>query len=194
MLTRVSHRLVNSVIKDEQDEQQRAIYEYGCELWLYTVISTLGLMLIGSILGFCIESMTMIVVFYLCQSNGGGYHASTHTRCFLTMVIGLLLGLLFVSVPVPKEFFAGILLLSTAILMVFPLYLNPKRQYLFSNSNVLTIRSRLTTIVVAIVFVVLICLKQVNAAKSLCSALLFSSISRVYAILSYKSRKPNPMS
>lgn len=193
MLTRVAHRLVNAVIKDEQDEQQRAIYEYGCELWLYTVISTLGLMLIGSILGFCIESMTMIVVFYLCQSNGGGYHASTHTRCFLTMVIGLLLGLLFLRVHFPDMSYIAILLCSTVILLVFPLHLTQNKQHLFSQKDLLVKRSRLTTVCIAIGFIVLICHGLIEIAKCVCIAMLFSSVSRMFAIMPNISKKSSAM-
>lgn len=188
MLTRVAHRLVNSVIKDEQDEQQRAIYEYGCELWLYTVISTLGLVLIGLSLSSCLESITMIAVFYLCQSTGGGYHASTHTRCFLTMVIGLLLGLLFLRVRLPDLSFISFMLCSTVTLLVFPLHLTPNRKHLFSQANLLVKRSRSVTVCITIGYVGLVFLGETDIAKCVCIAMLFSSISRIFAIMSNRSK------
>lgn len=191
MLTKIAHRMTNALISDEQDEKQRAIYEYGCELWLYTVISTLGLLLIGTILGYFFETAAMISVFYLCQSNGGGYHAASHIRCFLIMVISLLLGLIFLKVLTSDILFTCILLFSTAILLLFPLHLHPNKQYLLAETSALSKRSRIITLFIAISIYAVGNLISIKIAYSGCIAILLSSISRVYAIVTTTTKAQN---
>lgn len=183
MLSKIARWLTNKVIINEHDEQQRAVYEYGCELWLYTVISTLGLFFVGIFFGFGIEALTIIVVFYLCQSNGGGYHASTHMRCFLTMLAGLLLGLLFLNLSLPASFFLVLLLCSTITQIVFPLHLNPNKRYMLSQKDKLVKRSRFITTSITISFFIFGFLGQIEIANSICCAMFLSTISRMFAIL-----------
>lgn len=63
MLMKIAQWLTAAILSDLQDEQQRLLYEYGCELWLYTVSSTLGLFLIGVLLGAPLETVTLIAIF-----------------------------------------------------------------------------------------------------------------------------------
>ena len=77
-------------------EAEREVCEYGFAITICTIASTLGLLL-GQFLG----GAVLIALFYTCQSSGGGYHASTHLRCFLTMCAGLLAGLGFSLLPCP---------------------------------------------------------------------------------------------
>lgn len=66
------------------------VYVYGFDAALYTFLSTAGLVLIGCVLGQGIETLIIISLFYVNQTLGGGFHASTHLNCFITMVLGLL--------------------------------------------------------------------------------------------------------
>ena len=50
MLTKIAQQLTAVVLGDHYDEQERMLCEYGCELWLYTVISTISLLIIGAAL------------------------------------------------------------------------------------------------------------------------------------------------
>lgn len=182
MLTKMAKRLTIALIPDCSDEQERAMYEYGCELWLYTVFSTLGLVLIGTVLGCPFEAIVMISIFYLCQSNGGGYHASTHIHCFLTMAVGMLLGLLLVNTVVPFIAAVTALSASTAILLFFPLYLHPKKRYLSVRRRTLEKRSRIVTMCIVLCVVVSVWLVPIRLFYVECFAMLFSAISRGYAI------------
>lgn len=73
MLMSLSKIIISFILNDSCDEKQREICEYGCELWLYTILSTLGLLMIGLIAKAPIEAITIISIFYVCQSNGGGF-------------------------------------------------------------------------------------------------------------------------
>lgn len=76
----------NEIVRAEDHE----VYAYGLDAILYTMISTLGLVLIGVVMRSTTEALVIIGMFYINQTLGGGFHASTHLRCFLTMAVGLL--------------------------------------------------------------------------------------------------------
>ena len=76
---------------------QRDVYLYGIELFLHTLFSTLGLLIISALLHRPIEGSIIIALYYTNQTIGGGFHASAHTRCFLTMSVGLVLALLLLN-------------------------------------------------------------------------------------------------
>lgn len=85
MLMKAAQWLVDSLFSDFSNADQRITCIYGCELWLYTILSTLGLLILGVFLQSFWEAVIIIFIFYNCQSTGGGFHASSHMRCFLTM-------------------------------------------------------------------------------------------------------------
>ena len=72
MLEFLAGKISHSLLLEKNDGQQYEICKYGCEIWLYTLISTLGLIHIGRLMGFMLETVVIVSVFYLCQSNGGG--------------------------------------------------------------------------------------------------------------------------
>ncbi len=61
------------------EEQEQALY--GCEILLYTVFSTLGLLITGLLFSRFLETVCIVSIFYVMQSTGGGYHAHTHSGC-----------------------------------------------------------------------------------------------------------------
>ena len=148
----LSKIIISFILNDSCDEKQREICEYGCELWLlYTILSTLGLLMIGLIAKAPIEAITIISIFYVCQSNGGGFHASTHTKCFLTMACGLSLGILIIKISSTHSVFYSLWLIPFIALFVFPLCLHPNKQHLQYQSQQLIKRSRLTTLILLLV-------------------------------------------
>lgn len=104
-------------------EAEREVYEYGFAITICSIASTLGLLL-GQFLG----GAVLIALFYTCQSSGGGYHASTHLRCFLTMCAGLLAGLGFSLLPCPLWALCALAVLAVAVLLAVPLTLHPNKQ------------------------------------------------------------------
>ena len=68
------------------DPEQREVAAYGFDLLIYTLLSTLGLLLAGAVLGRGVQAALIVGLFYLNQTFGGGFHARTHLRCFATML------------------------------------------------------------------------------------------------------------
>lgn len=181
MLTYLA-RKITSLLVPANNEQEAELCQYGCEIWLYTVFSTIGLVSIGALLGFTFESILIVTIFYLCQSNGGGYHASSHARCFLTMVIGLLMCLAYVHFIQLQWLHYIALGISLTIMLKYPVCLHPNKQYLSADINLLSKRSKTVSISIAIVIVIIGLLGQGRMAKAGCVAMIGSSISRIYAI------------
>lgn len=185
MLTKIAQQLTAVVLGDHYDEQERMLCEYGCELWLYTVISTIGLLIIGAALGFPFETILIVTIFYLCQSNGGGYHASTHNKCFITMVVGLFIGLQLQKICT-QHIYIFFCLGSSFVLLRFPLYLHTNKRYLLQKKTELKKRSRIITSCILLVSLYLNFVKIQKVSYSICIALFLSSISRLYAVTKEK--------
>lgn len=61
-------------------KHNRSTYVYGLDIFLYTILSTVGLLLIGYVSHHFYESVLLIILFYTNQTYGGGFHASSHTK------------------------------------------------------------------------------------------------------------------
>lgn len=137
------------------DETKREIYLYGIDLFLYTLISTAGLILIAALMGRAAQGLIIIALYYLNQTLGGGFHASTHLRCFLMMAAGLILSLLALSLDPPRAVIWSLVLLSGGALLLFPLKLHKNKAYLKPKSPRFIKRSRCVTALEALLFVLL---------------------------------------
>jgi accessory gene regulator B len=69
-------------------ENDQDIYSYGLELLISTVMNILALLALGLIFGRLAETAVVLAVMLPMQSFAGGYHANTHLKCFLIMIIG----------------------------------------------------------------------------------------------------------
>lgn len=70
--------LLNKYVPMTDDEFE--VYQYAFDIALYTIISTTGLIFVGLLCNQIVPTLICISLFYLNQSFGGGYHASTHLR------------------------------------------------------------------------------------------------------------------
>ena len=179
MLMRFARWVVDAVFSNSLDESQREICIYGAELMFYTWLSTLALLAIGCLCGHPVESAIIILSFYVLQSNGGGYHASSHIRCFLLMTAGLLTGMAMLRLS--KETLAVFAVISAGVLLLTPLQLHPNKRYLAKHSNQLKSHSHLATLSVCIFVLAFALLKHEALYKAGCAALLLSAISRLAA-------------
>ena len=182
MMSKISHSMTKWLFSNTHNETQLLMCQYGLELWIYTIISTIGLVLIGVLFNAVLEASAIICIYYICQSNGGGFHASTHLKCFLTMACGLVVGLLLIKCRIINTVapFAGVF--SGFILLRYPLYLHQNKSYLKGDSSRLIKRSRYITICLIVLSTVLYFYNRQWFSVA-CVALLVSSASRMTAIL-----------
>ena len=161
-------------------DEDREVYEYGIDIALYTLLSTLGLLAIGLAFGRFFEGALMIAVFYLCQSYGGGYHAHSHLTCFVTMAAGLAAALGLLLVPIPLAAHLVLAALSLLLLVRFPLVLHENKSYLEADRGRLTRRSYIVSISLGCA-AALCALLLPALAPAACLALVFAAISRFSA-------------
>ena len=178
--TQLVHILCNGT--DLSSEQYDAL-NYGMETLVYTVFSTLALVVIGLLFIQPLNACVLITVFYLNQTIGGGFHANSHMKCFITMAIFLMLGLAINHLHLPAKIYTILSVPAFLILMICPLTLHKNKQYLSDQSARLILRSRfITTMQVMIYIVICFGLQSIHMAFSIGVA--FSAVSRLYAVIS----------
>lgn len=182
MLMKTSEWIVAHLFPDMQDEGQRLACTYGCEIWLYSLISTFGLLLTGVLLQSFLEATLIITVFYIFQKNGGGFHASSHAKCFFVMFFGLLSGLFLTHIPNIQTLFPYAYVFSFIILFALPLRLHPYKQYLLVKKKQLYLRSYLITLSIAVGIVAIGLLEDKSLFRAGCSAVFLSAVSRLFAV------------
>lgn len=124
------------------DEDAQAVCLYGIDIFLYTLISTMGLLLIGALVHRFFETVIWITLYYLNQTFGGGYHATSHLKCFITMAVSLAACLLLLTVAIPLYLQILLLVVSSMLLFLFPLRLHENKRYLAKHSRFFVIRYR----------------------------------------------------
>ena len=69
-------------------ENDTDIYTYGLELLISTLGNIFSLLALGLIFNRLVDTLFLIAVLLPLQSFAGAYHADTHIRCFLIMMLG----------------------------------------------------------------------------------------------------------
>lgn len=158
------------------------VYVYGFEAALYTLFSTAGLILIGSLLGRHIESLIIIAFFYTNQTFGGGFHASTHWKCFLTMATGLLCCLASFLVPFHLCAYLGLGAISLLLMFLYPLVLHQNRAYLQSKQDLFRTRSRIALLIQTACLIGVVIWGKQTYIQTICIALGGCALSRIIAV------------
>lgn len=192
MITRFSEAIVTFLdSRGAVDKTQYDVYVYGMGLALYALMSTAGLIIIGTVCDRLLDSLLLIAVFYVNQTVGGGYHANSHVECFFVMLGGLIIS---IYVNQWHHSFA-IIIISFALAMVtlvaIPLVLHPNKRYLYSIRKKLAKRSRLVSIIMS-VFILGTYVLGMEIADALRIGLIVSAISRLYGWWLYNMCSKHP--
>lgn len=184
MIQLLSEYVVNCLVKKEAIcESEKKKYFYGCDVIIYTILSTFGLLLFGCIMGRALESLVCIIVFYTNQSSGGGFHASSHNKCFLTMIAGLSIYILLLSIDMNLLFIIITGIFSLCILFSFPLVLHARKQYLMKFKDNLIKHSKKVVIFEIIIYAILFLFSLSHLLKIYTISLWISAISRISAVV-----------
>ena len=150
-------------------KHNRSTYVYGLDIFLYTILSTAGLLLIGYVSHHFYESILLIILFY--------------TKCFLTMTLGLGVYLLSSLIKVPLFVSVFIAALSFLFLYVHPLVLHKNKSFLASKSKLLVQKSRCILSLEMMLFITLLLFKNEYYLQNFSIALLLCALSRKTSIL-----------
>lgn len=190
MLARISQSIAKNIITEDIDLPTARACAYGVEIALHTVLSTLGLLLIGALFHQFIGSVIIITVYYINQTLGGGYHATSHLRCFIMMAIGLVFCMLLLRC-FPAGIISQALSLGASIyLFLHPVHLHSNKKYLMSKMTSLKMKSRIAIIAI---WTVTACLHLFPVSPQLltsaCIGIFVSSVSRAAGLFTAKRRK-----
>lgn len=132
-----------------------------------------------------LETALLIFLYYTNQSSGGGFHASSHLMCFLTMVLGELLFLFSFLLPYSLLACIGISVISLFFMWIHPLVLHPNKSYLKKKAPQLIKRSRQILLLEAALLVAFILLNIPDIIQTGSLAFLLSAVSRNVPILKH---------
>ncbi len=87
----ISKKIVSNLItKQYVDLDDKEIYEYCFEICIATVVSIITLLCIAIVINSVLPSVLFLFSFIMCRMCFGGYHAKTHSKCFLATIINYL--------------------------------------------------------------------------------------------------------
>lgn len=175
--------IVNILIREKLiSSDQKDIYIYGVETFTYTVLSTAALLLLGICANRFLEVLSLVFVFYCLQSTGGGYHANSHSRCFICMLLGTLFYLCTMHYFHNKLIYILLGLFSLMALWLYPLVLHPNKAYLADQHHSLVFKSRRLTVLFSIAWLLAIAMDSYILISSFSLSLFMSMISRLVAV------------
>lgn len=170
------------------------IYVYGFELFLYTLFSTGSLLCIGFAFNRFPETVICLTMFYMSQTYGGGFHASTHARCFAVMLIGLFVYLQSFHVLHSPLICYLIFIISALYLWNRPLILHKNKLFLAYKSDMFIRRSRIVVFLQFVLFLFVSALGMRTWLHAISAAILLCSSSRFFGIyFQNKHSKSNNM-
>jgi accessory gene regulator B len=97
MLHAISERIADFIISDNDDQKdERDVLIYGTEVLLSDIINFLVVILTGLLFGHVLCSLVFFVSFAALRKRTGGYHANTHLRCNIVLLINTVLVMLLI--------------------------------------------------------------------------------------------------
>lgn len=175
--------IVNILLKENLiSPEQKDIYIYGVETLTYTILSTAALLLIGICFNRFLEVLSLVFIFYCLQSTGGGYHANSHSRCFICMVLGTLFYLCMMHCLHNKLMYILFGICSLIVLWYYPLVLHPNKAYLAAQHHNLVFKSKRLTALFGIAWLLSIAVDSYILISSFSLSLFMSMTSRSVAV------------
>lgn len=104
------------------DEAKADAYVYGYELLISSVVSVLLVILVSAVCGDVRYSLSFLIGFIPQRIYIGGYHATSHTRCYLAFTGLALICILLSKVIAANHLFR---ILTTAALMGIAIFFSP---------------------------------------------------------------------
>jgi accessory gene regulator B len=99
-----------SVIKEED----RQNFNFCFTVIIFDLISLLALVALAIAFGRILETLIYLIAFLTLRFNAGGFHASTHLRCFMTLCCSYIMFLILLAI-VPNYLYLSIGLASMMI-------------------------------------------------------------------------------
>ena len=116
-------KLSNKICKTQNviENSKREEIEYGLEVIFSTFLSLTMVLAISLFYRMIKECITFLAVFMPLRTYTGGYHASTHVRCFFTLIIDMMAGALILYLYKTDIYIISwsMIIVATIIVVVF---------------------------------------------------------------------------
>lgn len=166
MIKTLSVRLTDFFIRKAViKEEDKANYIYSFEVMFFDFLSLLALVILALITNRFLETLIYLAAFLLLRCNTGGYHASTHLKCFLTLTFSYL-AFIFLITFIPPVMHAlvctvSVLAAAAVIFLLAPID-HVNRRFTTAEYEIFKARCRILAAVLAIIFIVLACVLPVT--------------------------------
>ena len=118
MITQLSGRISSFFVKQGIIEAEDSeVYAYSFEIMISTLISFFALLVISVLTGTVVFMLMYLVGFIPMRVVAGGFHAKTHFRCFVTLMIAYFAFLLLLT-HIPADFHVHAIAFSMAVSIV----------------------------------------------------------------------------
>lgn len=185
MLNKMAVKITDKlVLKKIVSDDMADIYIYGFELLISFFFSTIGVLIIGIILGRFLQTLMFLATFILLRSFTGGYHASTYAVCSLVTfsLFGVVLLLTeFAFVPLYLYLILG--LVGTAIMLLLVPIEHPNKKLSDDQKR----KYKVISLVLFLMFTVAGCLFCYFGSPL--GAIVFYTLIADIMLLFFKSRK-----
>ena len=184
----ITSRWSQNGIIDKADED---IYNYGLQLILFTSLNFAVTSVTAIIVGRFRESTILLATFIPIQAYGGGYHAKTHLRCFLTMYIGWWMAI-FIALPILNPTVATIASIF-ALVVIFVLAPVPHINVRMSVQHRTKLRNRVRICALLFVLISLILIHFISTYSYIgVTMVLGIALSAFSMLIAYAKNKINP--
>jgi accessory gene regulator B len=116
---KVSLFFVANKVIEQEDEQY---YRYGLEVLISTSLSIISVIIISIIANRFFETLLYLAGFIPLRTAAGGYHAKTHLRCYLILIVSHLIFLSIIFfLPVAAVMYLAYAAIGLAAVLIFVL-------------------------------------------------------------------------
>lgn len=160
LLSKISKKMSSYFIKrGDIVEEEREVYDYYFEIMLSTVLNALFLIICGIMFNDLVNTILFIIGFVIFRTVSGGFHASSHMKCFLTLAsVFFVLIIMLKFVPVQwMNVLTIIFLLVSTLLIYFVAPVEHKNNPLDENTREKLKKSaQILSVLISFIIVVLI--------------------------------------
>ena len=128
MIARMSKKISSYFIMQKIiSEEDREVYEYSFEILLSILMSIIAIAVIAIVSKTVLYTTIYFAGFIPLRSVAGGFHAKSHARCFLILIVTYPLFLI-ISSLMPQEYITPIIIPSIIISVILVLLLAPSEE------------------------------------------------------------------
>lgn len=185
MLNKMAVKITDKlVLKKIVSDDMADIYIYGFELLISFFFSTIGVLIIGMILGRFLQTLMFLATFILLRSFTGGYHANTYSVCSL-VTFSLFGFVLFLAEVVLVPLFLYLILgvAGTVVMLLFVPIEHPNKKLSDDQKR----KYKIISLVLFLIFTMAGCLFSYFGSSL--GAIVFYTLIADIMLLFFKSRK-----